>query len=80
MLDPEQYTDDLMHYTCRRCQSRLRSLEADWEHYECGPREVDTARQREAIRRLERHTAEWLRGLGWHGRAEIHERAAERVR
>jgi len=70
MLDYDQYQDETVSYSCRRCQRRILSLD---EHEEQCERETDLSKRRKAIRRLERHTAEMLRRKGFHSRADVHE-------
>ena len=76
--EPEKYDSEPNHYTCRRCQGRLKSLEFDGEHEECGARDIDTARQREAIRRLHLSTAKMLQRTGHAEEAAYHFSEAER--
>lgn len=75
MLDPEQYTDETLLYSCRRCQRKLRSLNEHDE--ECGEPELDRLRQRDAQRQLHRDTARLLRKLGEPERAAVHDTLAE---
>jgi hypothetical protein len=78
--DPEQYDDSVVGYSCRRCKERVVSLDESGRCYDgCeapGAEELQ-AKQREAHIRHEKQTAAYLRGLGFHARAEVHERAAE---
>jgi len=66
MMDPEQYVDAPVHYSCRKCQRPLHSLEFDGEHEDCEfHKQLDRIRQRDAQRQLHRHTALLLRKLGF---------------
>ena len=58
---------------CGRCGKRVvPHLVTRYEHEECEV-EDDTARRREAMRRLRERTAKMLRREGWPDRAAIHE-------
>ena len=78
MMDPEQYVDAPVHYSCRKCQRPLYSLEFDGEHEDCERvNELDRIRQRDAQRQLHLDTARLLRRLGEPERAAVHDQLAE---
>ena len=78
----ELYEGAISGHTCRRCKESVVSLDESGRCYDggCEPEQpVDLARQREAIRRLRRRTAQKLRRMGEHSRAAVHEDAAGRM-
>lgn len=64
---------------CSTCRKRVvQGRVARYEHDDCEPEQEDTARRREAIKRLHRDTARLLRKIGHPEEAAYHDREAER--